>query len=38
MFEIVNGRRRTDPEHGYTISSPCEPNGSDELKRSDKKF
>ena len=23
--------RRT-PEHGYTISSPCEPNGSGELK------
>ena len=20
------------PEHGYTISSPCEPNGSGELK------
>ena len=37
MFEIVD-RRRTDddgrmPEHGYTISSPCEPNGSGELKR-----
>ena len=40
MFEIVDGRRtddgRTDdgrtPEHGYTISSPCEPNGSGELK------
>ena len=30
MFEIVDGRRRT-PEHGYTISSPCEPNGSSEL-------
>ena len=33
MFEIVNGRTddgRT-PEHGYTISSPCEPNGSGEL-------
>ena len=45
MFEIVDGRRtdgRTDgrttddgrtPEHGYTISSPCEPEGSGELKR-----
>ena len=41
MFEIVDGRPtdddgRTDagrtPEHGYTISSPCEPNGSGELK------
>ena len=34
MFEIVNGRTddgRT-PEHGYTISSPCEPEGSGELK------
>ena len=34
MFEIVNGRRTDDgrtPEHGYTISSPCEPNGSGEL-------
>ena len=36
MFEIVDvrrtdGRRRT-PEHGYTISSPCEPKGSGELK------
>ena len=34
MFEIVN-RRRTDgrtPEHGYTISSPCDPEGSGELK------
>ena len=28
MFEIVDGRT---PEHGYTISSPCEPNGSGEL-------
>ena len=25
------GGRRT-PDHGYTISSPCEPNGSGELK------
>ena len=37
MFEIVD-RRRTDdneqtPEHGYSISSPCEPNGSGELKK-----
>ena len=36
MFEIVDGRTTTDddgrtPEHGYTISSPCEPNGSGEL-------
>ena len=40
MFEIVDGRTtdgRTDdgrtPEHGYTISSPCEPKGSGELKK-----
>ena len=36
MFEIVDGRRTTydgrAPEHGYTISSPCEPEGSGELK------
>ena len=36
MFEIVDGRMTDDdgrtPEHGYTISSPCEPNGSGELK------
>ena len=35
MFEIVNGRPTDDgrtPEHGYTISSPCEPEGSGELK------
>ena len=35
MFEIVNGRQTTDgrtPEHGYTISSPCEPDGSGEPK------
>ena len=35
MFENVNGRRTDDgrtPEHGYTISSPCEPEGSGELK------
>ena len=35
MFEIVDGRRTTDDgrttEHGYTISSPCEPEGSGEL-------
>ena len=36
MFDIVNGRQTDDgrtPEHGYTISSPCEPNGSGELKK-----
>ena len=44
MFEIVDGRtttdRRTDGRtddgrriHGYPISSPCEPNGSGELKK-----
>ena len=36
IFEIVNGRRTDDdgrtPEHGCTVSSPCEPNGSCELK------
>ena len=38
MFEIVYDRRRTDDGRtdagydGYTISSPCEPNGSGELK------
>ena len=35
MFEIVDGRQMDDgrtPEHGYTISSPCEPEGSGELK------
>ena len=37
MFEIVyddDGRRTTDDGRrldGYTISSPCEPNGSGEL-------
>ena len=34
IFEIVDGRR-TDgwtPDHGHPISSPCEPNGSGELK------
>ena len=32
-FNMVNGRTwgRT-PEHGYTVSSPGEPNGSGELK------
>ena len=39
MFEIVDGRRTTydgrTPEHGYTISSPCEPEGSGELKMVD---
>ena len=32
----TDGRRTTDgrtTEHGYTISSPCEPDGSGELKR-----
>ena len=34
MFEIVYDGRRTDGRrlNGYTISSPCEPNGSGELK------
>ena len=39
IFEIVDGRTadgRTDdgwtPDHGHPISSPCEPNGSGELK------
>ena len=44
IFEIVDRRtdgrttdgRRTDagrtPDHGHPISSPCEPNGSGELK------
>ena len=27
----TDGRRRQAPEHGYTISSPCEPDDSDEL-------
>ena len=34
IFEIVDGRTddgRT-PDHGHPISSPCEPNGSGELK------
>ena len=29
IFEIVDGRT---PDHGHPISSPCEPNGSGELK------
>ena len=29
-FELTDDRRT--PEHGYTISSPCEPDGSGELK------
>ena len=39
IFEIVDGRtdgrQTTDgrtPDHGHPISSPCEPNGSGELK------
>ena len=42
IFEIVDGRRTDDgrtttdgrrtPDHGHPISSPCEPNGSGELK------
>ena len=38
MFEHCGRRRRTTdgrrqtPEHGYTISSPCEPECSGELK------
>ena len=35
MGEIVDGRWTTTdgrtPEHWYTLSSPCEPNGSGEL-------
>ena len=36
IFEIVDGRRTDDgrtPDHDHPISSPCEPNGSGELKR-----
>ena len=33
MFEMCERRRRRAAEHGYAISSPCEPNGSGELKR-----
>ena len=44
-FENVNGRRQRrrrrrrqrTPDHGYTISSPCEPEGSGELKMTEKK-
>ena len=40
IFEIVDGRRtdgrRTD--HGHPISSPCEPNGSGELKNGKRLF
>ena len=35
---MVDDGRTTDgrtPEHGYTISSPCEPDGSGELKNED---
>ena len=35
IFEIVDGRKTDDgrtPDHGHPISSPCEPNGSGELK------
>ena len=34
MFEIIYDDGRTDGRRldGYTISSPCEPNGSGELK------
>ena len=35
IFEIVDGQTddgRT-PDHGHPISSPCEPNGSGELKK-----
>ena len=36
---VDDGRRTTDgrtTEHGYTISSPCEPDGSGELKKVEK--
>ena len=33
MFEIVDADGRRTPEHGYNISSPCEPDGSGVLKR-----
>ena len=33
MFVIVDDhQRQRRPEHGYTISSPCEPDRSGELK------
>ena len=31
-IEIVDANGRQTPEHGYTISSPCETDGSGELK------
>ena len=40
IFEIVDGRT-TDgrkPDHGHPISSPCEPNGSGELKNATMEF
>ena len=33
---VDDGRRTTDgqtPDHGHPISSPCEPDGSGELKK-----
>ena len=41
MFEHsgrTDGRQRLTPEHGYTISSPCEPDSSGELKSSNEPF
>ena len=32
IFGHCGQRLRRTTEHGYTISSPCEPNGSGELK------
>ena len=32
MVDDDDGRRRRTPDHGHPISSPCEPNGSGELK------
>ena len=32
MVDDDDGRQRT-PDHGHPISSPCEPNGSGELKK-----
>ena len=32
LNSVDDGRRRRTLEHGYTISSPCEPEGSGELK------
>ena len=31
MFEIVDDDGRRMPEHGYAISSPCDPDGPVEL-------